>query len=377
MKILFYNMAPLYNMGGIEEFLLDVAHCLSKRHKITICTLSHGYSFLSGVMLRERIKNILDDVKTGKYSYKVFKGIVNRNIVLSKDFVDLLNDHDILYFENFAFPSIFAARPTIYGFHVDFNFNLWAKILLKIQHLKRLTLGIHTLNPDDYCFFKQRLGHNKNRIKVFLIPHGVDINKFKPYENVPDLDTFKILYVGRLSIEKGVNLLPYIVQELLKKGLKFKLIIVGPDFGAGEVIAKMSNKYPDFVEYLGAVPRTFLPKIYASAHATLIPSYKEKFSLVAIESLACGTPIVTSSLPCFKYILYPLERSLNIRLRASTHSPKEFANIITNLLQNKEKYCKLRKKSREIVIKRFSIDRIACEIERMFTQILEIHAHAR
>src|SRR5207253_3115023 len=48
------------------------------------------------------------------------------------------------------------------------------------------------------------------------------------------------------------------------------------------------------MHFWGARPQEELPMIYSAADATVIPSYHESFGLVAVESLACGTPVVAT-----------------------------------------------------------------------------------
>jgi D-inositol-3-phosphate glycosyltransferase len=48
------------------------------------------------------------------------------------------------------------------------------------------------------------------------------------------------------------------------------------------------------VKFLGARPQKEMPMIYSAADVTVIPSYHESFGLAAVESLACGTPVVAT-----------------------------------------------------------------------------------
>ncbi|MBU0709019.1 glycosyltransferase, partial [Patescibacteria group bacterium] len=49
-----------------------------------------------------------------------------------------------------------------------------------------------------------------------------------------------------------------------------------------------------WVQFLGSVDHKDLPKVYTNALFTVVPSIQESFGMVAIESLACGTPVIAS-----------------------------------------------------------------------------------
>jgi glycosyltransferase involved in cell wall biosynthesis len=112
----------------------------------------------------------------------------------------------------------------------------------------------------------------------------VDTDKFKPYNNQIAKNAKRDYYlvVTRLLPWKQVN-----IAILAANELKFALKIVGlgPDL---ERLKKMAGKT---IEFLGEVDDETLVKMYQNARATII-TQEEDFGLVALESQACGTPVI-------------------------------------------------------------------------------------
>jgi glycosyltransferase involved in cell wall biosynthesis len=368
-------MAPLYNIGGIEEWLRDIAKELHKRgHEITICTTNYLPNSFPKSFLAKRIQTILNDVRAGCYEYKVFKNVAKRNLVLNQDFLKLLNKMDVAYFENFAFSSLSAFVPIIFGFHVPFQLSSITKIFLTLHKMKRIPIGFHVLNPVDYLYLKNFLAEIRlKKAKLFLVPNGVDCNKFHPGAGTLDESKFRILFVGRLTREKGVDILPYILHELKNLQKNLELTIIGPDMGMGHVVNRMINIFPKEVRYLGCLPREILPRLYASSHVTLLPSRVERFPLVSLESMACGTPVLTSNLANFRYILEPLIKELNVNFIIENSEDvsvlgKRFAERIIKLLAD-ERYQELRKAVRKYVMERFCWNKVVLDFEYMLRSI--------
>ena len=93
----------------------------------------------------------------------------------------------------------------------------------------------------------------------------------------------KILFVGRLDPDKGVDLL---AEAARRAGIPLQAV------GAGELDATLRNRYPE-VELMGWQPRSEIARLCAEARLVCIPTRsRETFSLVAFEALASGLPVL-------------------------------------------------------------------------------------
>jgi glycosyltransferase involved in cell wall biosynthesis len=125
--------------------------------------------------------------------------------------------------------------------------------------------------------------------KIRRIPYGSRRERFRP-EGEPPKDSFNVLFVGHISLRKG---LPYLLEAFSRlKHPRKRLQIVGNiDRTLSPVLAKLPI---DNVHYLGAVPNTQLSKLYAEAHTMVLPSVEEGLAMVMGEAMACGCPVIAS-----------------------------------------------------------------------------------
>ena len=137
----------------------------------------------------------------------------------------------------------------------------------------------------------------KNLIKV---PLGVDLKVFNPNKRSEELRTellkgseILLVHCGRLSKEKEPQRSVEALIELRARGIDARLVIVGMG-PMWKEIRTLAKGYP--IDTLGYIAdRNKVSAILASADVSLAPGPLETFCLAALESLASGTPVVTSN----------------------------------------------------------------------------------
>jgi len=149
--------------------------------------------------------------------------------------------------------------------------------------------------------------------KISVVPCGVNLEQFKVLDKARarrylGLDNDKIiLFVGRIDplkgIDKLIKALPYLWHIP-----KLRLLVIGGGERSQHEIEQLQKlacnlKIQNSVTFLGLVKHEQLPYFYSAADACVVPSYYESFGLVALESLACGTPIVATDVGDFKSII--------------------------------------------------------------------------
>lgn len=142
-------------------------------------------------------------------------------------------------------------------------------------------------------------GHN-----VSVVPAGVDIEVFFPtdrYEARRALGLTGqniILYVGRIEPLKGLDILIGAVA-CIEDISDISLVVVGGSPGVDSEMGRLKALshelgIADRVTFTGAVSHAKLPQYYNAADVFVLPSHHESFGLVALEAMACGTPVVAS-----------------------------------------------------------------------------------
>ncbi len=140
--------------------------------------------------------------------------------------------------------------------------------------------------------------------KVRVIPAGVDLDLFKPIDKAHARRKLGlaegriVLSVGRIEPLKGLDILITAMAGIEDRS-DVRLVIVGGDLERDRELARLrmmvgSLGLSEMVTFTGAVEHERLPEYYSAADVFVLPSYYESFGLVALEAMACGTPVIAS-----------------------------------------------------------------------------------
>lgn len=148
--------------------------------------------------------------------------------------------------------------------------------------------------PSEYVkgFLVEEYGLSANRIPV--IPHGVNTAHFK-FDGLQQAytSTVKLLAVGRITDQKGFELLVRAMPTILAEEPTAILAIVG-DGGAKSALVNLISdlNLESYVEVKPSMERNTLAAEYSSATLLVVPSQFEPFGLVGLEAMACGCPVL-------------------------------------------------------------------------------------
>jgi D-inositol-3-phosphate glycosyltransferase len=188
-------------------------------------------------------------------------------------------------------------------------------------------------------------------------------------------ETKVVLYVGSFDPRSGIETLVRAVSLSAVPKADLKLII-GGGWGAGESDGKERDRIGSIVEELGlsditsfrgGLSRDILPAYYAAADVCVVPSHYEPLGLVALEAMACGTPVIASDVGGLKYTVVPQETGL----LAPPKNEAVFADAIDRLLGDSLWRQQLGHTARQRVETYFSWDRIASQLSQLYTQLLQ------
>jgi D-inositol-3-phosphate glycosyltransferase len=151
--------------------------------------------------------------------------------------------------------------------------------------------------------------------RLMLIPAGVDRNLFRPLDKIMAKEEVGlagrkvILAVGRIEPVKGLDLLVEAAGQLADQEKPAVLLIGGDEQSAvlSECLQERAAKIglSGQVFFKGTIAHESLPLYYNAADLTVIPSFYESFGLVALESLACGTPLVSGPVGVVPELISP------------------------------------------------------------------------
>jgi len=195
---------------------------------------------------------------------------------------------------------------------------------------------------------------------IGVVPCGVNLELFKPVDKKYarqqlDLDREEniILYVGRIDPLKGIDRL-LLAGAYLQNKKKFKLIVIGDNNNLQPELQRltwMSRNLgiQDSVIFAGRVEQENLPLYYSAADVFVLPSYCESFGLVALESLACGTPVVATKVGGIESIIHEgqngylvtgnVPRSIAKKIAVLLSNPRDLVNSPDAIRASVTEYC--------------------------------------
>ena len=160
--------------------------------------------------------------------------------------------------------------------------------------------------------------------KINVIPPGVDITRFYPippdeakeFVGIPE-DERMLLFVGRIEPLKGIDILIKAIAQLHKSDVLSEcphyLYIIGgdPDPENGSENKEMQRLQKlchdlgvdNLVLFLGKRDQDTLQYYYSAAEIVIMPSHYESFGMVALEAMACGTPVIATQVGGLQHLV--------------------------------------------------------------------------
>ncbi len=221
--------------------------------------------------------------------------------------------------------------------------------------------------------------------KIDIIPPGVDLNLFHPVEAMEARDYIgmpydhqSILFVGRIDPIKGLDVWFKAIELIVEQdpALREKLCVclVGgdldeetpPDTEQGRLQAlKDELGIGDVVTFLGRRSQECLPYYYSAADLVVMPSRYESFGMVALEAMACGTPVVASDVGGLSFVVRDGETGYLV----PEGDPYALADCVGYLLHHPELRSHLGKRGIEVA-REYAWPRIADDIEAMYDRVI-------
>jgi len=172
-----------------------------------------------------------------------------------------------------------------------------------------------------------------------------------------------LLFLNRINRVKGLDLLLQSYTELAREINETMLVIVGPDDGYLETMNKLIEKFDitDNILYIGPLYGNEKIEAYVDADVYLLPSLFESFGNTVVESLMCGTPVVTTENCGNAYLAKKFGRVVK-------NDKNEINNAIKDILSC-ENYCI--DEMRNYIGNIFNMDSIMNRIECIYKNSME------
>ena len=365
--------------------------------KLKICLVSLTIAPDSQDGAGKSFRGIFDYLKEQGHNVKLITGKWNIE----------LNDPDIIQFDLLTKRFLWVPQFMIKAIKYirSHNFDIFhgnapkGTLPLILSNKKRFITTIHDLGPFETSFSKIPLeklltkfvirkasivttvsDFVKKEIKYFIPKVGVNKihthyngieKKFKPYpkkalalKNKLNLDGPIILYIGRIAFYKGVDNIITAYKIAKEKIYNLNLVIGGkPDFQMKKIYEEWKVHYKN-IHFVGFIDDKELPYYYSMGDIFITYSYaSEGFGLTPIEAIACGTPVICSTMTAYKEILQ------NNAIFVPPRNPQQLANKIVSLLEDDSKRKNLIQNAQKF-IKRYTWDSVGKKLEKIYYNFL-------
>ncbi len=232
-----------------------------------------------------------------------------------------------------------------------------------------------------HCTAIHEMSQSKTRFgaaNAVVIPNLVDL---RPFESVPDSiparqrwpglgeDALKVLFLSRLHPGKGVDILIEAIADLRSRtGRDVRLFVAGdgpPELRASLERLARDRGLGDAIVWIGFVTGQIKLSLFAAADVFALPTTQENFGFVLFESLAAGTPVITTELVDTRDEIVESGGGVVV-----PRTVEGFSGAIESFLRNERNSEAMGAKGRAWTLQQLSHDRVAGLFERMYQSFL-------
>ena len=204
--------------------------------------------------------------------------------------------------------------------------------------------------------------------RTSVVHNGVDHSTFRPGREPRRPD--EVAFVGRLAVQKNVTALLEAVARLRDEGRDVRVRLIGEGDQRARLQAIAAAHGLSNVAFEGRLPRAEVAAALARATAVVLPSTHEGLPLVLLEAMACGTPVIASSIP------EVVETGGGAIVTADPAVPGELAGMLARLLDD----AKLRDRLSAAALARardFAWPAVAALLDSLYAEVCGAKARRR
>ncbi|MCL0090937.1 glycosyltransferase [Dehalococcoidia bacterium] len=336
-------------------------------------------------VLPELAKNMTEFIKKNALNYDLFHGHYVDAGIVSLDVAKALGK-----------PAFFTAH----------SLGAWKRVQMggDPEEMERTFRFEHRISEEQRIFNsvraqtvttevqKERLRtlYNFARGNIVVIPPGVDTERFRPSHDgeagashasslLPDK---YVLCISRIDSNKGYDFLLNAFDIVRKEIPDVHLVIGGGSPTPGQVEAGVydmmraiieEKQMQDRVHLLGYVPDELMAPYYRQAQMFVVPSKFEPFGMTALEAMACGAPVVASSLGGIRDVIVEGENGLLV----DPSNADELAGAMLRLLKDRRLAAEMGRVGCDLVRDRYSWKSVAERFVAFYEEYLQLESQAQ
>jgi len=276
----------------IKNELLSDANIINEETKILIDAQLDAYHY--NTPLKKEGKEVEKQFNLIKNELENYSTLVLQEV--KKLEFDLIYAHDWITLETAVKIKERTGKPLVAHIHsLDFDRGAGSdKSFVYDIEFNALHKADAIIAVSQYTSTILEKHYNISPEKIKVVYNAIDVVKLPEVEKtIPDK---LVLFVGRLSGQKGPGLFMQIAEDLLSKRDDVRFVLVGDGELLKSLIEQGANPVSNGkIHFTGSVEHEEVLKLYAMADVYCMPSVSEPFGLSALEAASAGVPVVLSS----------------------------------------------------------------------------------
>ncbi|UCE37896.1 MAG: glycosyltransferase family 4 protein [Thermoplasmata archaeon] len=367
-------------ISGTQNYVMNFLNSVNKTERVMLC----GYTTIENVNknIRSNIRFLPLVVYEKKKDRFLFPQTFKFILALYKRKKDTFLAQNVLHIQrlDFAIPFLFPSKKgkIVLYFHgaaskgyltgKGLKSKIKGYIYLILEHLILPNVDkIVTVSKKDEEFYANK--YPKEKEKIITIPIPINVDEFDIKAGKKDLrnrlglnqDHKIILYVGRFSKVKGIDLIIRAFLDLNKEVPDVDLVLVGQGEEEGRLRELISSLRVKNVHFLRTLPHEDVPNILNCADVLAMASYTEGLPTILLEALACGLPVVSTDVGDIGNVV----TSERIGFLLKNRSKEDYKNKLTSALKMSDEY----KADRREVAERYSSNAMVKRIMKMHNEL--------
>lgn len=353
--------------GAVQLYIDGIVPYLSKQHDITVYSIQ--YPGLPDEETKDHVKHIRVPGKTDT----IYVNNIKTRLDNTYDLIHVFNRPRFLL----SFMEKFPAAKFSLSLHNEMFHTDKISDAAAIECIEKAEF-INTVSRFIANTVKQRFPIAEKKLHV--VYSGVDLQKYKPSwttegeQNKLDLkkkfglqDYKVVLYVGRLSVKKGVHVILKAMEKVMSTHQNVALVIVGSKwYGKNESddytksLQTLSQSLAGPIVFTGFVPPSGVPEYFSMGDVFVCASqWNEPLARVHYEAMAAGLPIITTNRGGNAEVVDGYGNGIVID---DYKDSDVMAGHISHLLDNPEQAFEMGMKGRKLAEEKFNWERVAAEV---------------
>jgi L-malate glycosyltransferase len=203
--------------------------------------------------------------------------------------------------------------------------------------------------------------------RIFVIPYGVDTQRFVPAAEGSLSDSPSVLFLANLQAGKGIYTLLEAFETVAAAVPQCRLDIAGEGPEAGGVrgkIAAMPSRAR--IRMVGAVSRDRVAEVMRSCTVYCLPSHGEPFGLTALEAMACGKPVVATDAGGLAYVVDAPRGGSKVPVGDAG----ALARALTEILSSPSLAEAMGRHNRRVAVEQYDWERVIDRLEETYARVL-------